>query len=323
MKIKNGRPPKRHHIVSMFYLSFFKSPGQRGKNPVVWVYDKECPEPRLVSVRNAAVENDLNTLQIGGLPNTELESLLGSLESRVKPIFERWHQGGVNEKPPVNELVAEFLALQYLRVPRSINLVEEAMVMSANRWIDSLRDNPDKLTSVLAQMIEDGYAPQGGILDRVCEDLQNERHRPSLSLKRSVAVSFSILQCEDVARSLVSMDWRLVRAGSNEAFITSDCPVCPCAIEGRTAKFGSLWDHPMVEVTFPLAPEVCLVLCRRGSFLKALPDSAAVTEVNRRTALMAERFVFASEKSEAVQQVVSDFSYTRRGSKIGNVPLEQ
>jgi uncharacterized protein DUF4238 len=250
MKENTVNVPQRHHYVPKFYLSFFRSQVQRGRNPLIWVYEKEGPKPRLESVRKAAVEIDLNTLQIGGLPNTQLESLMASLEHRVKPIFERWHELGVQEKPCLIETVAEYLAFQYLRVPRSLNLMSDAMVASVNDWINSLRDNATKLNALWNQMIEDGNVPEGLTLEDVREDLKNHRNRPSLTLYRWAALSFSILQCEDVANSLVSMHWKLVRAESPEQFITSDCPVCPCAIEGSHAMVGSLFSHPSVEVTF-------------------------------------------------------------------------
>ena len=159
--------------------------------------------------------------------------------------------------------------------------------------------------------------PEALSLDEVREVLKNSWNRPVLRLKRWAALSFSILQSEEVARSLVSMNWRLVRTTSHNPFVTSDCPVCPCVIDGRRAMFGSLFDHPAVEVTFPLSPWVCLILSRKEPFLQSDSDGAILKEINRRTVFMAERFVFAADNSSKVQRLVSELSYTRRISKIG------
>jgi hypothetical protein len=321
MKGNMVSPHQRQHYVSKFYLAFFRSSHQQGKVPLVWVYDKERSQPRLESVRRAAVEIDLNTLEIDGQSNTELESLLADLESRVKPVFERWQQKGDRAELRDIELVAEFLALQYLRVPRSLNLVNEVAVSSAHEWMDGLRDNPENLKSLWDRMAQDGNVPEGLSLDSIGRSLENVQHRPVVTLKRWAAVCLSIFQSEEIASLLVSMNWRLMRATESMNFITSDCPVCPCVIEERRAKFGSLFDHPRVEVTFPLSPQVCLVLSRKESFLGALSDGIALREVNRRTAFMAERFVYARQRSKGVQDLVSHFSYTRRSPKIGNVCL--
>ena len=314
----------RNHYVSKFYLSFFKCLPQRGKEPLLWVYDKEQPEPRLESVRKAAVEVDLYALQLDNQKNTELESILATLECRVKPVFERWHQKGERAGRCDIELVAEFLALQYLRVPRSMNLVKEGVEASVIRWMNSLRDHPERLRALWDRMTQEANIPEGLTLESIHRSLQNDNgdERPRVVLKRWAALCLSIHQSPEIASFLVSMNWRLMRTTEEMNFITSDCPVCPFVIEGHSAKFGSLWDHPSVEVTFPLSPQVCLVLFRDSSFLGTLSNGADVREVNRRIAVMAERFVFASEKSEAVQQVVSDFSYTRRTSKIGNAPIK-
>jgi hypothetical protein len=86
---------------------------------MLWVYDKEENVPHKRSPKNTAAINDLYKVSVPGLSRNALEIAFSNQESLVSPILSKWREpGAIPEIPEIRE-VAYFVALLYLRNPKT------------------------------------------------------------------------------------------------------------------------------------------------------------------------------------------------------------
>ena len=110
--------------------------------------------------------------------------------------------------------------------------------------------------------------------------------------------------------------WCLCRAPSGWNFITCDSPVIVRFRKGDGVAFGGGFGHPTAQVIFPISPSVCVYLSRNFSYKAVLVNSTFVKNANRRTAINAERYVFASLISDGIAKLVKKCSFTRQQPRL-------
>src|SRR5215510_3874391 len=117
---------KRHHYVPRFYLNYFVTNSVE-RSPLFWVYDKAGGPPRIQTPINTAVEGYLYSFEAPfGTKNDSLEQALSTLETKARPVLDRWQRRGVTPTQEEQELIAEFLVVMYSRSPKSIQGITEA-----------------------------------------------------------------------------------------------------------------------------------------------------------------------------------------------------
>jgi hypothetical protein len=121
---------------------------------------------------------------------------------------------------------------------------------------------------------------------------------------------------ETIVRELVAMTWCLCDAPTGSFFVTSDTPLNVFARKGDKAIFGAGFALPNVEIAFPVSPAACLFLSRTSQPHRRRCAASFVTEINRRTICMAERFVVAPHKTRRISSIVDEFKVTRTYPKI-------
>jgi hypothetical protein len=76
----------------------------------------------------------------------------------------------------------------------------------------------------------------------------------------------------------------------------------------ESAIFGGGLALPNVQISFPLSPNVCLWISRKPTPKYERMRADFVTEINRRSAAMAERFVISPYRSNNIQRMVKEFA---------------
>jgi hypothetical protein len=289
---------QRHHYLPQFYLRGFSAENKQGS---VWVYEKGHHEPKLVSVRDAAVikkyystENE-NGIQISGI-----EDGLAQLEGNVAPLLEKLKVSDQTLSAQQTQLLLSFASLMVTRIPTFRNsvgklvreitrLVTKMMAADEKRWEALLkgyeRDSGERIDVPIDELREFALSD-----DRyVIEIHPNEFVRLMAHGSRSIYGLFT------------RMRWSFLKSDNASPFITSDTPVIPY-VPGASPNMPIGFGMKRVEVSFPISRRLCMLGKYHGSEGFLSVDTKTVGDINSRTLSGAKRFLFTSFESRRLQE---------------------
>ena len=302
---------KRHHYIPQFYLRGFIDPANE---PYLWVYEKGCAEIKPVSAKDAGLEKDYHSFTNSkGQKDTEsIENVVQKIEDATARVFERIK----NQEELIEEerhTLATFLSLMLTRVPNYRRNTEKTMgellkhiaMMDASN-IDWLRGNMDTYEQVTGESL--GMSP---------EEFQKTILEGDYELSTSPEFSLRMMSV-DLSDAFLDKTWFYIKATDRVKFVTSDNPLF---YHDPTRKRDSYWPEGLAdentEVTFPISKELTLAATRRKGVRPGyIPVShQVVKDINRRTVMSALRFVYSSQKSEALNRLVQ--KYLNSSPKMG------
>lgn len=305
---------KRDHYLPQFYLNFF-IPEEDPR--FFWVYDKQGGDPRPQTPINTGIEGHLYRLEGPRIADAKfIDSILFQKnESTVKPVIQRLLRSGERLKDTDIRILADFLALMHIRVPRTQKMVKEVGGVALTHQLLEISQDTEYIENLLRQFREEGDDDVPSSAEEFRKILK--RIQDHIELAKKPALLLSVLSTTTVVQQLLEMHWCLCRAPQNTFFITSDAPVVIFLLDDEGwAGFGQGLALPEVEVTFPLSPTKCLYL-RKRSIQKYWPMKRNnLSEVNRRTAYNAERFIISPRQTKEVSGIVSESSITHGRPKV-------
>lgn len=307
---------KKHHYVPKFYLKYFSAIQVGDRKPLLWVYDKEGGEPRKQSPAMTAAINDLYKTSAPGISANALEIAFSKQEGIAAPILLRWGQQGAI--PTIDEIleVASFIAFLYLRNPKTAKWYEAMAKLMAAEKSKMLACDATQFDKFWNWYVAKEKIPSPLTKEQVREKILAFDEHFIVKFDPQY-VTFSPLQyADDIFKELKKMYWCLCSAPSGSAFITSDSPVVVRFRKNAGLAFGGGFGHPTAQVTFPISPKVCLYLSRTFNCKATLVKSTVVKKLNRRTAINAERYVFASERITGIEKLVRKYAFTRNQPRV-------
>jgi hypothetical protein len=294
------KPKKEgHHYISRFYLEGFVDPSD-GRS--LWVYDKTSGQVTRSTPRRAGLQKHFHsfTRADGSRDSTSVEDALAKIESQAAPVLRRL----MGREPLDNRersIAAYFMALMLVRVPAFRQGVERFKSEVVKR-VTQLMAAHGRFDSV--------PVPNGSeaAINRAKETLKRGDFEVVVSPERSLK---AFLAAEKVAAVIHSMTWVVVGTKGKHRYVTSDNPITydvPGPASSPAEPVGLV--HPKVELTFPLSAETVFVghwQGPRAELYRAKATENMVRATNRRTAAGALRFMFASERSESLLNLVKKY----------------
>lgn len=247
--------PTKQHYVPQCYLREFADPSVPvGKEPRVWIFDKNGKNRRHDKVKNVLASNDLYTIKVQGKKNYVIEETLANLESKYAEVF----RNTIKSKKPLSE--EEHLILcAFVSV----------MLQRTLRHKDNLERFYDELIETTEAMETAHNAPP-------TQSQQLKAHKQD-SHKLGV---FQLLP--DITELLFQMNVAFLCATKGSRFITSDDPCNLFNPDLQWQKFyGPGLAQRNVQVTLPLAPDI--MLCMSWSNLRGYItwERSRIVEANR------------------------------------------
>ena len=299
-----------HHFVSQGYLRGFTIEGEKS---LIWEYDKETGsishQPR--SVREICSEHHYYAQKRddGSVDNESMENAFHEIEDKTPRVINSIEVGATGKKVSLTDeqrvILSFFAAIQLFRVPNFRDGVEE---MHRKIVESSLAEivTQDKQEGKLPPEVEELYE-RGGI---------NIEIEPSVSLEPMINLA------QEGSAHLLKKVWHFATPADGMTFVTSDNPVYFQAPEEYRAqiRYGLGPMHPFSEVTIPLRKDLLLIFSPAVKFTPeqyellncttVCLDKADTKNINMRTTLAAERYVYSSERSEALVRMVAKFKGT-------------
>jgi hypothetical protein len=313
---------KKNHYVPQFYLRHFSVLHAGDRKPLLWVYDKEDNEPRKQSPNDTAAINDLYKTSVPGLTSNALELAFGKQENIVSRILCKWKEPGAIPQIPEIRDVAYFLALLYLRNPKTAKWYETMSELVSVQRAKRVASDSDLFDKLWQTLVEKGVdIPPNLTKEQVREILLNFDDNFTVKIDPKYATFSPLGHADTIFDELKKFYWCLCTAPPGWNFITSDSPVVVRFRKGDGVAFGGGFGHPTAQVTFPISPRVCLYLSRTFRFKTVSVNSTVLKNVNRRTAINAERYVFASQLSEGIEKLIKKYSFTRKQPRLDKAEM--
>ncbi len=289
--------PRKHHYLPQFYLRVFSANGRS-----IYQIEKHGGRAYVSAIRDTAAIRDYHELDSPGFedPNA-VEKRLAQVEAQLAEGLAHVLQDGI-ATPETHARLIQLVALLRVRVP-AFKAHIDASMRNVVRSVELMMERKGQLPP----------APKG------FEDvLRMEDLEITISNWKCLEFMFKIAADPHLFNLLAAMRPTVLRAPPGALFLTCDQPVAvfhPTA--SPTDAYGVGLTDPATEVSVPLS-------CRVLLFLSWTTEPAAdrdatmdeVVEFNRRTVIMADSLVFASEPSQWPVETVARYSHCSAGMAL-------
>ena len=247
----------KHHYVPAFYLGAFTDPATPASyEPYLWVVDLEQRSISRRAPKNAAARTDYYAPggESGGTDHC-VETWFSQIESVVKPTIERILQGDTVLDTSERKTLANFIALQIVRVPSFREPVEE-FVAQIGKICSALmlKDREGWDQSVRATYPSREFSSEE--LDRQYVWASNPNNY-QIRANPKFVLGAGLRAAPDVANVIKCMSLSFMTSPPERTFWTSDAPVSWINPKSSSPFFGL--KSRDVELSCPLGPQVCLL----------------------------------------------------------------
>lgn len=278
--MKVASEPRKHHFLPQFYLRGF-SVDQRG----IFQIEKSTSRYYGCQIRDIAAIRDYHELDGADTNDPYLfEKKLAEVESLQATHLQSILAEGLSaEEHRVNLL--QLLAIMRMRVPAVKEHIDRSYGATVRATILALQ--------------------RSGRLPTPPKRLEERLRVENLEFKvlnwKRLEVMFRMGSSEKVLQILGRMRATLYRAPLGSRFITSDQPVALYHPTLWRSAYGAGPSTPGVEVSFPLSSGALIMLDHLAQpHSECLATHAEVEEFNRRTAVMAQEYIYTGEAPQSV-----------------------
>jgi hypothetical protein len=285
-----------HHWLPRLVLRRFTQHPERD-DPVIWVQSVKAGAARASRVSAECVINDHNTLdEPGSLPAWSIEGVYAKLESEAAPVIRKMLAGQLCNAGD-RTAMANFIAAQYTRTPRSRSeltyIGEELMTQ---KLIVELTAKSDALRARTRSLLEarNGTPATQTDVDTFIDEqralLQGGTYR--VRAPHNVDAGIGLLGIPKIAPIIFGMAWAGLSLSGPKAFVLGDHPLVLHDASIAPDQPAAWLSSRHVEVTFPLAPNFCLILGHSPdgpSYRRSSGDDRIADEINLRSVAHAWR----------------------------------
>lgn len=268
------------HYVPQKYLAGFVSSSRPAQ---VWMYDKKTGKSCYAAIRNVAQET--------GYYPPETERQLADLEGSANRALDSLRVGAAITAQE-REYLAFYMATMMSRVPRRRRVAQDLYPAALE---ETFREQHPVLeawarSAADSQQVQFRLAEIDGIRTKF-------RKAPPKEVVKQVR---SPWPSRGMVTRVEAMTWRILPAGQDQFYITSDNP----AYFFEDCGIG----NPRSELVFPISTQLALVANWQGARAATLYMSARASftkEINRRIASGAERFVFSHRQASWIRTLAT------------------
>lgn len=244
-----------------------------------------------------------------------MENAFHPIEQEAPRIIKKINFPGTGKKVAITEKEREtlsfFAAIQLVRVPN---------------FRDGIQEMHRRLAEItLNQIVK--HDREQGTLPKEVEALFEEGQ-----IKIDIDPASSLKPMIDMARtlssSLLKKTWHFAAPADGMALVTSDNPVYWQTPEQHREEAGSNLGpaHPLTEITLPLRQDLLLVFSpsavrtpdqiRLLDYTSVQLDETDTDNINKRTTLSAARYIYSSQRSDALAEMVGKFKGTSQRTVV-------
>jgi len=307
-------PKRKHHYIPVFYLSGFTN-----DNRCIWVYDKETGNVFESKPEGIAYEKHyFSFIAPNGTRDSEtIENLIMSLEAECSKVVRRILSCELlNEDEGIT--FAYFVALMMLRAPNFRRNIESATSELMKKISVFIASHKEGFESMIAKYERDTGNKIGIPSEELREWLLNPDKNYTIKTDPQYSLALALDFLKDFPKVFFGMKWAFLKATSDYKFLTGDNPLYYFDPTHNPRSFyGVGLFNKNIEVTLPLSKDMCAFGSwkHREGYIQA--KNQWIKNINRRTAIAALRFVFASERSETLKEFIMKYKGSAPKMRVG------
>lgn len=312
----NTSEPRRHHYIPQSLLREFACLDQPKR---ICVYQKADPVRVFkTGILNVACESDYHTIERadGSPDHGTIETALSEIENhQIGWIHDVVARGSITEDDRGE--VAALISTYRCRIPQFKEHVERM-------YQESLHEVGDRVLRRGVPFPEEMSDPIRQQLTAMIQEKGSRAFKITISnaelVKQMMQCAFSDKSIQTFGQMAFSLG--VVEPGAGSLCI-SDCPVSG-AVVGAPACHPEMLapGSPYAEVCLPITRTACIIAQWKDELpLTVSLGAAAVKELNRRTAAMASRFVFAPEENRELRMAVEQAVRRTAGYGLQRIPV--
>jgi hypothetical protein len=294
----------RHHFVPQLYLRPFADPASRQGE--LWRYGPGFA-PQLKAPKSIAWESKFYDVS-GELPeeDNDVEDWFAEIETIAAPHLEKLRQGSLDLDPQERAELGTFISLLSTRTRAHrefVNtLVSKMHVLAVMKTLETEGGLEDLIEEVAAH---DGERLDPAVVRQALQAVVDGSVRIEQTSK-----AWTIKEIFENAKALDAlvseMDWNLLKAPADTPFLTSDNPVIVFD-PNRGSNPKGYKPSKNTQLHFPISPSYLLVgdFSGRNGLVVDVP-AEMVAKFNENQILSANKEVYASVRSEALQRAVDE-----------------
>lgn len=283
--------PKRQHWVPQFYLRQFLVPDENPKLEQVWVFHRNYGEPKLIGIKNIALENHLYSSKLSdGSRDPQLEKKLCDLERTISKLWPQLANGFVDlGSTTIRQSIALFLSVQFLRHPER----RDCSVALHNRLIEFIKQQPfnsDGCPNI--QHVKIGSHVYS-VDSATWPHFRDAGDNLSVELWRKMIEQDAILH----AKMLMNKRWSIVFI-DEPLFVTSDYPIFVPQPKFARHQIGG----KNAMIIFPISPKriLCLDELKEPANQYYSVDKSKADDYNLLTWVNTESYMISSRPIDSV-----------------------
>ena len=302
--------PRKHHILSAFYLAGFTATDSRSGS--LHVFDHASSKRYRSTPRKACRETDFYRIQEPGADPNLIENVLMWHEGVVAPFVRQVGSGSVSHKKQVGETLA--LAAQLaVRSRRGRGQLEVSLAAGLGMRLRRGEVTREQWEKLRGSELRNGATPdQVPKYDDAKERLLRGEWFPRAP---TVLVVGLIPEAqEQLMRMLLHRHWELhvTDSTTNGGYICSDSPLVWGDLEEAVAGRRQSLVDMKVEITFPVSRNAALVSHPSARDAACEATDRIVAHVNMRTLQLSTGLVFHAHDDFLLRRLAGDI---RHGSE--------
>lgn len=296
--------PKKHHYLPQFYLKGFRCDENDKEAKIKVIPKRKRPFYTYISaIKDTGCETDYHTIDLDGLEKDRatIESNLSKVEGLHNNLIDKIIVEKKILENDKNELV-KFLVLMRMRVPANKKSIEDLLKASVQSTFNIL-DKSGKLPSkpkIIQDAIDKGINPikieiyNWKLIQTIYENAQDEN---ILNVHSQLNVALCEIQDD------------------NEFFITSDTPVS-IYYPNYKGPYGVPILDDDTELFLPINEKFGLLFNKGLQKTHISLNKAQINEFNRRTIIMADRYIYLPELNNEIKKIVKNNWNKNAGSTL-------
>ena len=291
--------PIKHHYVAQHVLRRFCD-----SDGMLWVYDKERKQVyRGPPPSQASGKHFYSFKGVDGKKTPVIElKFLRKIDADGYVAIQRLLNGEtLTTEQTINFM--RFAAAQMIRVESYFQRLDAMLTPVFQESADRMFKYHEKFKKRVTRSARKKGIPQEEIEAFMASFSEG---KTKVVANRGFIVSTFLRNLDFITTEFCQMNWGFLQTDSTtEVFILSDNPLVLTDVgEGPAQPFGIR--NPNIEITMPLSPTMVAVARWDGRSVYGAIDKDYISVVNKRTIEQAQRFVYASYKSdELLEKVVA------------------
>lgn len=294
----------RHHYLPQSYLKGFIDPNNK---PYVWIYEKGGDLIKPASVRHIAVhKNYYSFKKEDGTTNrhsfeTGFEKIESITAPAIKKIINYEDLRGLDRSH-----VATFLSLSMLRVPSFRDNIKSIIESDYKAYSKHLASDENRFED-FTKSAKNEVGLSNIELDELRTYVLKGEYKIEVDKDRSLG--FILSNIFEIAQAIHSLDWNFWVAPNRYKFVTCDNPLFYFNPQRKLFdQKGVGFQDRQVELSFPLSKDIAIFASwklKNGKYINI--NENKVKEINRRTIISANRFIYSSKKSNIIRRIVEKY----------------